>query len=190
MGAENRLICVSGVGSRSGFAALMVDEIPNLSALESGQCFPFWLYEPAQDGALLLKDVVPDSHGYVRKEAITSEGLKTFQAAYGTTVTREDIFNYVYGLLHLPTYRARFTNNLDSRTATHSAGQGCETLPDAGGCRQETRQTAPSRLDVDGWAHCGCPGGRWVGTRPSVYHSEKEAARHPRSHPPPGAITR
>ena len=43
---ENRVICVTGIGARSGFSALMVDAIPNLhDMVEKGQCFPLKLYD-------------------------------------------------------------------------------------------------------------------------------------------------
>ena len=43
--AENRVICVTGVGARAGFSALMVDALPNLHLVDSGQCFPLSLYD-------------------------------------------------------------------------------------------------------------------------------------------------
>lgn len=42
---ENRVICVSGIGARSGFSVLMANEIPCLDMIEKGQCFPLYLYE-------------------------------------------------------------------------------------------------------------------------------------------------
>ncbi len=34
------------------------------------------------------------------------------QKAYGNAVTKEDVFYYVYGILHSPAYRTRFANDL------------------------------------------------------------------------------
>lgn len=51
--------------------------------------------------------------GYVRRDAITDEGLAHFQQAYPhETIGKEDIFYYVYGLLHSKDYRSRFADNL------------------------------------------------------------------------------
>ena len=48
-----------------------------------------------------------------RRDAITDDGLKHFQTAYpGENITKEDIFYYVYGLLHSPDYRERYGDNL------------------------------------------------------------------------------
>lgn len=48
-----------------------------------------------------------------RRDAITAEGLQHFQSAYpGEAIGKEDIFYYVYGLLHSPDYRERYADNL------------------------------------------------------------------------------
>ncbi|MCK5120314.1 MAG: helicase, partial [Candidatus Latescibacteria bacterium] len=41
---ENRVICVSGVGSSKPFQALMTNLLPSLDTLEKTQCFPFYTY--------------------------------------------------------------------------------------------------------------------------------------------------
>ena len=114
-GYENRVISVSGIGAKSGFSALMLDAIPNLDAIEKGQCFPRYLYEPTkpddEDG--LFAGQGGDALGYTRHDAITGEGLAHFVAAYpGVTITKDDLFHYVYGLLHSEDYRERYADNL------------------------------------------------------------------------------
>lgn len=55
----------------------------------------------------------PGDNGVLRREAITDYGLKHFQSAYpGETITREDIFHYIYGLFHSEDYRSRYAANL------------------------------------------------------------------------------
>jgi len=73
---------------------------------DSGQSFPLYWYE-RQDGTGLFAENVE----YVRHDAITPATLATFRAAYGE-VDREDIFHYIYGLLHSPEYRQRYAVNL------------------------------------------------------------------------------
>ena len=114
-GTKNRLICVTGVGASSEFSVLMVDEIPDYNMLEAGaQCFPFHLYEkPANADSLFGQPSdATDAHGYTRSDAITDDALAKFRDAYGDTVSKRDIFHYIYGLLHVPAYRHRFANNL------------------------------------------------------------------------------
>lgn len=110
--AENLVIQASGVGSRN-FTTLMSKHLPCLDTVEKGQCFPLYLYEETQpdDGFFATGSVQVSD--LTRRDAITDEGLAYFQAAYpGEQITKEDLFYYIYGLLHSPEYRARFENNL------------------------------------------------------------------------------
>ena len=109
----NRVIAVTGKGGRAGFSALMLDALPNLHTIDSGQCFPFWLYdEPEPDEPDLFESEEAES-GLVQRAAITEEGLDYFRQAYpGELVRAEDVFHYIYGLLHSEEYRERFRNSL------------------------------------------------------------------------------
>ena len=62
------------------------------------QCFPFYTY---------------DEDGSNRRENITDWALAQFRAQYqDDTISKWDIFQYVYGLLHHPGYRERYQANL------------------------------------------------------------------------------
>ena len=108
---ENRVIAVSGIGSRNGLSVLMLNAVPDLNMLEAGaQCFPRYLY----DGKAPTDDGLFDGQG--RRDAITNEGLAHFQRAYpGLEISKDDLFYYIYGLLHSPDYRARYVNNLSKQ---------------------------------------------------------------------------
>jgi len=91
----------------------MTDAIPALHAADrdGAQCFPLYLYDQQDEepGGLFEGQ----SSGLQRRDAITDVGLAHFQAAYpGEAITKEDIFYYVYGLLHSPDYRDRYADNL------------------------------------------------------------------------------
>ena len=95
---KNRVICVSGSGSKKPFHALVSDIIPSLDFLEKTQCFPFYTY---------------DEDGTNRQENITDWALTTFRSHYSDeTITKWDIFHYTYGLLHHPDYREKYQANL------------------------------------------------------------------------------
>lgn len=50
---------------------------------------------------------------HTRKDAITDEGWAHFKEAYpNEKIAKEDLFYYVYGMLHSSDYRERFTDNL------------------------------------------------------------------------------
>ena len=111
--SPNRVIAVTGKGGRSEFSALMTDALPDLQIVENGQCFPLWLYESAPSGGNDLLSELDVGGGFQRREAITNYGLKHFKAAYpGEPISCEDIFHYVYGLLHSEDYRERYRANL------------------------------------------------------------------------------
>ena len=113
--AENRVICVSGVGVKGGFSALITDTLPCFDNIEKGQCFPLYLYdEPESDGdESLFTASSKKSKERTRRSALTDEGLAHFRAAYPSEkISKEDIFYYIYGLLHSPDYRERFADNL------------------------------------------------------------------------------
>ena len=82
----------------------------NFADMDSSQCFPLKLYEPASadDGLFATGEA-----GHTERDGISDAGLKHFQDAYaGEQISKEDLFYYIYGLLHSPDYRERFKNNL------------------------------------------------------------------------------
>lgn len=118
----NLAIAVSAPGYTTGFCAL-ISNIPLelcVSAMKGGtQCFPLYLYDevaPANtdnDQQSGLFDAEEQETRYQRRDAITDEGLQHFQEAYpGEQISKEDIFYYVYGLLHSQEYRDRYADNL------------------------------------------------------------------------------
>jgi predicted helicase len=68
-----------------------------LATTDGFQCFPYFVY---------------DTDGSNRRENISDWALARFREAYGADVTKRDIFDYVYGLLHHPAYRERYAENL------------------------------------------------------------------------------
>ena len=95
---ENRVICVGGYG-RKEFSVLMSKLIPNLNLYgDPQQSFPFYTYE--EDGTN-------------RRENITDWALETFQSHYGDdSISKWDIFYYIYGLLHHPDYHDKYREDL------------------------------------------------------------------------------
>ena len=116
--AENRVICINGKGSRNGFTVLISGGLVDLNALEAGgQCFPLYLYDEPESETPAQADMFATSSSIKperkRRDAITDEGLAHFLAAYpGETISKEDVFYYVYGLLHSPDYRVTYADNL------------------------------------------------------------------------------
>lgn len=117
---SNIVIALTGVGASKGFSALLVNVVPNYHFHDTGQCFPIFWYEKAEEGKqgesgglFDTSTATPDADGYVRRDAITDWALDEFHKNYGDKkITKEDIFYYVYGLLHSPLYREKYESSL------------------------------------------------------------------------------
>lgn len=114
---------IVGMATAVPFSILALDALPDLhvtGAGSGGQFFPRWSYESVGDDASgqgdLLTDTQPDDalviDGWRRLDNITDSALLDYQSAFGLDVTKDDIFNYVYGLLHSPQYRSEFSADL------------------------------------------------------------------------------
>lgn len=111
--ADNLVICVSGSGARSGFSLCISNRAVDFQTIDNGQVFPLYLYdEAAQEADAGLFSDQP-TNGPRRRDAITDAGLSHFTSAYpGETISKEDLFYFIYGILHSPDYRERYADNL------------------------------------------------------------------------------
>src|SRR5690348_8535911 len=86
--------------------------------IEGSQCFPLYLYDDnaqadsdAPQSGLFDQPITPAIRK--RRDAITDAGIAHFASVYPSeTITKEDLFYYIYGLLHSPDYRERYADNL------------------------------------------------------------------------------
>lgn len=114
--AKNLIICLPARAESSSFSALLSNQIVDLNlapGMGGYQSFPLYLYdEQAQEQKNdLFSEQATDAPK--RRDAITDEGLAHFQIAYPElNISKEDLFYYVYGLLHSEDYRTRFADNL------------------------------------------------------------------------------
>ena len=106
--SENRVICLPGKGSKKPFSALVVGIMPDLGFNDATRCFPRYQYpQPANASQITSTD---ESE---RIDNISDTALCNFREHYGdNTITKDDIFDYVYGILHAPSYREEFANDL------------------------------------------------------------------------------
>jgi predicted helicase len=113
----NLIIVVTGIGATKEFSAIMSSALTEFATQANGQCFPLYLYENDMDSGGMLNLVTIDGgsdsiNGYRRKPAISDGILTEFRKRYGNEVSKEDIFYYVYGILHSSEYRERFAADL------------------------------------------------------------------------------
>ena len=107
----NIVFSVSGLGATVPFSTLAINCISDLGFISAGQCFPLFYYEENNATQKGLFDT-DESQKYVRRDAISDFILERAKQQYGKTVTKEDIFYYVYGFLHSKEYRETFANDL------------------------------------------------------------------------------
>jgi predicted helicase len=111
VGLENVVICVTGAGSNKEFSVLVSNILPDLELVSKSQCFPLYTYEKVEDTA--QGSLLETQTGYVKKDNIPDAILRDFQQVYGdTSIGKEDIFYFVYGILHSPEYKTRFASDL------------------------------------------------------------------------------
>lgn len=116
---HNIVLSVTGIGASKPFSALATDVVPNLHLHDSGQCFPLYWYESAEavskgsNVRLFDERIGHNVGGYVRRDAITDWALERFITQYSDgLITKEDVFYYIYGVLHSPSYRVKYASSL------------------------------------------------------------------------------
>lgn len=108
---HNLSICVSGLSGKKDYSCLITKIIPDLNIMDAGaQCFPLYYYDKNEGNIGTLFD--QGKENYVRRDGITDFILKQCRERYGFKVQKEDIFYYVYGLLHSSDYREQFAADL------------------------------------------------------------------------------
>ena len=104
---ENLVICVAA--DKNGLP-LIADRLPDSRFNGDTQCFPLHYYDlPARPKKNLFDSEGPPG---LRRTGITEFIMKQAQNLYGLKANKEDIFYYVYGLLHSPDYRRAFAADL------------------------------------------------------------------------------
>ncbi|MEC3894395.1 DEAD/DEAH box helicase [Nocardiopsis sp. LDBS1602] len=110
---ENFGFYVTGTGNNEPFSVLMMDTLPDLHAVGTmsvGPLFPRYTYRETGNGDDLFSG--GEEPGWERVDNITNKALADYRQTYGSEVTEDDIFFYVYGLLHSPDYRSQFAADL------------------------------------------------------------------------------
>jgi predicted helicase len=111
---DNLGMYVLNPGAAKPFSVLMTDIIPDLALYGSnaGQYFPRWTWVPVDQGVLQIDSGGEVLAGYRRADNVTDEGLLRWQAAFGSSWTKDDVFFYCYSLLHSPGYRETYAADL------------------------------------------------------------------------------
>ena len=111
--SENRVICVTGRGATKPFSVIMTDVMPDLELISKGQCFPRYRY-PKRTDSTDTADALPGIGDVPERiDNISDTALHVFCEHYSDeAITKDAIFDYVYGVLHAPSYGTEFANDL------------------------------------------------------------------------------
>ncbi|WP_092259815.1 DEAD/DEAH box helicase [Corynebacterium cystitidis] len=121
---DNLGIAVVSPGEVASFMPLGTDRLPDLHLIATSQFFSRWTWEPVETpegqldfgaGASSTSEKGVEGEvldGYRRVDNITDEILAIYRDALGFTVTKDDIFYFVYGKLHDPVYRETYAADL------------------------------------------------------------------------------
>lgn len=142
---HHRNLGILAMAPREGteFAALVTDHLPDLSFFTyTAQFFPRWTYLKAEsaDGELDFASTDTaevDEYGYRKVDNITDGILALYRDTVGDQVTKDDIFYYVYGLLHNSVYRENYAADLKKmlpHIPTPETRERFEQLAAAGRC--------------------------------------------------------
>jgi predicted helicase len=119
----NRVIAIVGLGVTKDFSVIMTDTLADVQLLANGQCFPLKWIENAKtaktsnqsEDLFSSNSETFDISGtsYIVSDAITDEALNYFASYYkNNKILSEDLFYYVYGLLHSHEYKIKYSDNL------------------------------------------------------------------------------
>jgi predicted helicase len=110
---DNYGFYLTGIASHHEFSLLGTRLIPDLHTLDTGQFFPRYRWEPAEDEGTIALDFGGEViDGYRRFDNITDDFHRLLQGRYGNDVTKDDVFFFLYGLLHSAEYRERYAGEL------------------------------------------------------------------------------
>lgn len=116
--APNQVIGVTGRGATAAFSTFITDLLPDYSVVAGAQWFPRWRYEAhdpdSPDAWVQASDEgLEDVPGYRRVDNITNWCLQQFRAQYpALQIAKDDIWHYIYGLLHASDYRTKYRADL------------------------------------------------------------------------------
>ena len=94
--SSNTLICITGTSAKSDFSALMTDKIMDRGILSPAQVFPLYRYD--EDNK--------------RHSNIAPAAIAEFKEKYQHSVSAEELFHYVYGLLNWPAFKTHYADTL------------------------------------------------------------------------------
>ena len=114
-GPPNFGFVMPGAGSAQPFSLLMVDAIPEFAmfgAQTNAQFFPRYRFERTLPESELFAGLLDEGENCRRIDNISEEVLREYQSVLGEPINADDVFFYIYGLLHSAEFRKRYKSDL------------------------------------------------------------------------------
>lgn len=122
---DNVMICLNDRGSNEFFNAFISNQIIERHFVKNAQAFPLYYYEKIEadskdEQSLPFQELANNSCDekesvaiYRRKDAIRTEALDFVRGLYkDESISKEDIFYYIYALLNHKIYKEKYKDNL------------------------------------------------------------------------------
>ncbi|MCD4646694.1 helicase [Bacillus mycoides] len=101
--SNNKVIMVPGKAGTKEFSCLVTDTVSDLNLFSGGaQGFPYLVYDESADS------LFDNNNSF----AVNQKYIKTWKDKYGVELSNEDVFAYIYGLLHSKEYISNNHNEL------------------------------------------------------------------------------
>jgi predicted helicase len=110
--SKNLIICLSCAGSNKDLSVIITNILSDLHFVGDTQCFPLFYYTKMENRNRGQGEFFEKDAEYMRQNGVSNFILNQAKERYGSKISREDIFYYVYGILHSPGYRKTFANDL------------------------------------------------------------------------------
>jgi predicted helicase len=106
--SQNLIISINQMSTKN-FDAFMTKSIPDVQLSGNGQCFPLYIYSDVEEENSLFTGPTEVDR---KTSGISKHALKEFRSRYGSNVSEEDVFFYVYGILWHGDYLRKYESNL------------------------------------------------------------------------------
>lgn len=116
-GQKNIGIVIKNRWQGNGQITLITDNLMDNQTDGGIQIFPLYTYTEKQNQPTigdLFAEPTPTTQ-YERQDAISDKGLAHFADYYHQSISKEDLFYYIYGLLHSEEYREKYADNLSKQ---------------------------------------------------------------------------
>ena len=110
---KNKYIAINSPGNNKDFHSLISDTVTDLHLTGDSQCLPMYVYDNEGKPVENITDWALDKfRKHYKTEIVTTKPKKGKPDFEGKVITKQDIFHYVYAVLHNPAYLQLYGQNL------------------------------------------------------------------------------